>query len=494
MLKAFFHDGAVYGLVRVVTSSVYLLLVPLYTRSLSTADYGVVDFLMIFSNLIYLVVTFEIAQGFARYFAESKSAEEKISYASSTLWFTIVAYTLFTISALFFSQILSNVLLDSSEYKDIVKVAALAMWGHGLFYLVQNQLRYELKAGKYAIASLAFGLVSVVMTIVLLLVFELGVMGVFLAQLSANLAGAVVGLYFARHSYRWVFDWGKCQEMMRFSIPLCFSSLGVFAALYMDRIAIRYLMSIDDLGIYAVGYRIASVTLLAMAGFQMALTPLIYQHYRKEETPQEIERIFRWFLSLVFPLVLLVGMFSVEVISIFGTEQYTQAHRVVFVLAMAFLFSNMYMFGPGLWIAKKTRVIAAINLVAAGLNLLLNFAFIPYLGILGAALATCVSALVALVGYIVLGQNLYRIPYQWGRIGPSLIIMIALAAPSMQTNNIWSAASGLWGLLFKGLVLIATSVVLTIFLVGLKEVTASVEFLRNRLKTFIPVLVAKTPS
>ena len=309
MLKAFFHDGAVYGLVRVVTSSVYLLLVPLYTRSLSTADYGVVDFLMIFSNLIYLVVTFEIAQGFARYFAESKSAEEKISYASSTLWFTIVAYTLFTISALFFSQILSNVLLDSSEYKDIVKVAALAMWGHGLFYLVQNQLRYELKAGKYAIASLAFGLVSVVMTIVLLLVFELGVMGVFLAQLSANLAGAVVGLYFARHSYRWVFDWGKCQEMMRFSIPLCFSSLGVFAALYMDRIAIRYLMSIDDLGIYAVGYRIASVTLLAMAGFQMALTPLIYQHYRKEETPQEIERIFRWFLSLVFPLVLLVGMF-----------------------------------------------------------------------------------------------------------------------------------------------------------------------------------------
>lgn len=484
MLKAFFKDSAVYGLIRIITSGTSLILLPLYTKTLAPPEYGTVDFLTICANLVYLTVALEIAQGFARYFADSDNRGDKVLYASTALLFTAAAYTLFLVAAFLFSSELSRLLLDSTEHRDVVKVAALSIWGYGLFYLVQNQLRYELKPLRYAIASLTFSLTSIGMALFLLLVLKSGIIGVFLAQMTGNIAGLSIGLYFTRGSYKWTFDWGKCRKMLGFSVPLVLSGIGVFAAMYMDRIAIKHLLSMRDLGIYAAGYRVASIVILAMVGFQMALTPLIYHHHRDEKTPRDIERTFRWFLAMALPLVLVGALFADEALYLLTTPAYAEGRKVVFLLGAAFLFSNMYMFAPGVWIANRTGWVAVLNIGAAILNLSLNYALIPHLGIIGGALSTCISSLTAFIGYMLLGQNLYPIPYKWLRVIPSLCLVLAVGVFTMQHGGFGPAKPGFFVLLLKCLALSLSTVTTAIVLLGKDEIVSVIRALRSRLKTF----------
>jgi O-antigen/teichoic acid export membrane protein len=400
-------------------------------------DYGIIDILTIFMTLINLTLALEISQAVARFFPDAKTDEAKVAYASTALWFTVGVYTLFVIVAYLVSKPFSEWLLESSTRVEIFQIAILSIWGNGLFYLIQNQLRWQLQSLSYAIASFVFTLVSITMSILFVLIFKWGVIGVIYGQLIGSLVGAILAFYFARHSYRFVFDWTRCKEMLQFSIVLVPSSVGVFITLYIDRIAIKELMSITDVGLFGVGYRLASVIGLLMIGIQGALTPLVYTHYREPNTPGEIARIFRYFISLALLLYLVLSLFAREILVIFTTPEYYPAAIVVPLLVPAVLLSGMYVFAPGLNIAKKTGIIAIINIISAVLNTVLNFVFIPIFGIQGAALSTLLSAMVTFAAYLGYGQKFYFVPHLWARLGAAVLSVGIIFLVGSQLDLSW---------------------------------------------------------
>jgi O-antigen/teichoic acid export membrane protein len=77
----------------------------------------------------------------------------------------------------------------------------------------------------------------------------------------------------------------------------------------------------------------------------------------------------------------------------------------------------MYIFAPGMAIAGRTGITAVLNLGTAVLNTALNLALIPLLGIVGAAIATFISAGCLFGGYMILSQRLYFVPHQWVPLG-----------------------------------------------------------------------------
>ncbi len=438
MLRQFFKDSAIYGATSLLSQGISLLLLPLYTRVLSPTDYGIVDILTVFAALVNLTIALEISQGLARYFADAKTDSARTGYASTALWFTAGVYTLFAAIAYLSSAPLSQWLLEAQAREGIFRIAVLSLWGNGIFYLALNQLRWQLQPKLYGITSLVFTLVAMGVTVTLVLGFGLGVSGVLYGQLVGNSVGAALSLYFARHSYRLVFDWAKCKEMLRFSLPLVPSSVGVFVTLYIDRIAIKELMSLADVGLFGLGYRLSSLVSLLMVGFQGALTPLIYTHYRNPEAPQEVAQIFRYFVALALLLFLGLSLFAREILMLFTTPDYYGASVVVPLLVPALLLSNMYIFAPGLGIAKKTGTIAVINIVGAILNTALNLALVPILGIQGAALATLLSAAAIFLIYMAYSQKLYFVPHSWRRPGLAVLVTIGVVCVSAQVNlTLW---------------------------------------------------------
>jgi len=426
MLRDFIKDSAIYTLSIVLSRGINIILVPIYTRVFSPADYGIIDIMAVVSNLVNLTIALEISQAVARFYAEMKAVEEKKDYVSTALWFTVIVNVIFVVVSQYYCNTVGPWVLGDSYNETLFRVAIFSMAANGIFYLFQNQLRWQLQSFHYAITSVITVLVSVSVTITLIFGVGLGLISVFYGQLVGYTVGAVFSYCFARESYGLIFNRVSLKKMLAFSIPLVPSSIGVFLAVYIDRIAIKELMTIADVGLYGIAYRISSLVGLIIAGVQSSLTPLIYNQYEEAGTPAEIARIFRYFLWGAFLFFLGLSLFARELLLIFTTPQFYGAYIIVPILVPAVLLAGMYVFAPGLAIAKRTKSIAVISISAAFLNTVLNFTLIPYLGIRGAAIATLVGAAMQFSLYVWLGNKYYPIPYDWKRYARALSVIIFL--------------------------------------------------------------------
>ena len=413
MLREFARDTALYGAATLLVRGLSLLLLPFYTRVLNPTDYGLVDLATVFTSLVLLTVALEVSQGVARLFPDADDHGERVGYASTALWFSIGAYALFVAIALPLAPQLSRIVFESPDRTEVASVMVLSAAANGLFLLLLHQLRWSLKPVAFTAGSLTFALTSIGATVVLVLAADLGVTGVLLGQLVGAVAGGVLCLAFTRDLYRLTFDGRKLSEMLRFSLPLVPSSIGVFVTLYIDRVAIKELMTVADVGVFGIGYRVASVVTLLVIGVQLAVTPLIYSRYREPGAPAAIGQIFRVFVGMSVILAVAISLFAAEILRIVTTPEFYSGAVVVPLLAPALVISAMYVFAPGLGIAKRSGLQALIMIAGAALNTVLNFVLIPPWGIVGAAAATLVSSMVVLAAYMVASQRLYRVPHAW---------------------------------------------------------------------------------
>jgi O-antigen/teichoic acid export membrane protein len=415
-VRRFLRDSGVYALGGLVTRGLNLLLLPFYTRVLSSHDYGLVDLLIVLGAFVNVTLALEVSQGLARLLPDADDRSERARLASTALWFTVAVYIVFTVICWALAPQLAAVLLDSPESRALLRVGLVSIALHGVFNLLQSQLRFELRPLQHSISSLVAASVTIVATVALVLLLHLEAVGVIYGQLLGYGCGAAIAFYLARGSLRAELDLSVLKRMLGFSLPFVPSSVGVILALYVDRLVIKELLTITEVGIYGVAYRFASAAGLLMLGFQGALTPLIYNHYQEPDTPAELARVFRLFVAFALALLLTLGLFASEIVVLFTSPEYYRASSLIPLLIPSVLLSGMYIFAPGLSIAKRGGAIALINLSVAAVNLLLNLALVPLFGTHGAALATLISALLGFGLYITLSQRYYLVPHRWHQL------------------------------------------------------------------------------
>lgn len=433
MIRTFARDAVVYGAATVATRATSLLVVPIFTRFLSDTDYGVIDLLTIAGNLILLTVALEISQAVAR-FVPGTSREEGAAFASTALAFAVAAYAIFAIAGLVAAPAIRSWLLGDAATDLTVRLAVIATCLNGVFQLTSGVLMAQQRARRFAVASLASSLVAIGLGVVLVALAGAGVDGFFVGQIIGAAIGVALTLAISRGVYSPSFDGGRLVSMLRFSAPLVPSSLGVFVSLFVDRLAIGQLMTVADVGVFGIGFRLASTVSLLSFGAQMAVTPLVYARHTDPATPAALERIFRHYVGAALVVALGLSLFAPEILRLLTTPPFYGAASVVPLLAPALFIASLYSFMPGLGIAKRTGTFAAINLSGALLNLILNVLLIPILGIVGAALATLLGSAAVFVGYAVGSQRLYPVPHRWFRLCVAALATAAIYAVVTQVD------------------------------------------------------------
>ncbi len=437
MLRRFFKDSLVYTLGNFLTRGIAIILLPVYTRLLNPSEYGIIDLINIVGSFVNVTIALEIGQGFGRYYADTSIKEEKLAYSSTSFWFVIFIYTIFLIIALIFSIPFNNLIIGKEYNVAIFQIGLLSIWGSGVFTFLRNQLRWYLKSKYFAIVSIIFTLISYSTTILLMVVFKFGVIGVFWGLIIGYLVANYLSWYFSRENFKFKFDLTKFKEMVSFSLPLVPGSVGTILLLYIDRIAIKDLMTLNDVGIFGIAYRFAATISLLLTGFQGALVPLIYQNYKKPETPGDIAKIFNYFLFSILSFIILLSFFSHELLVIFTTPEYYKAEEVIPIIAFATMFISLYIFAPGLSLVKKTKILTVINVSSGVLNLILNYFLIPIWGILGASLSTLISGIFMFSVNMIFSQKYYNIPFNWKRIVPGFLIPFIIVIGVMNLEKLF---------------------------------------------------------
>ncbi|MCR9132598.1 MAG: oligosaccharide flippase family protein [bacterium] len=478
MIKTFLKDSVIYAIPQFLSRGLSLFLVPLYTRVLSPSDYGSLDLFTVFGSIVNLTIALEISQAVARFYTKEEDSRQKKIYASTALWFTILTYTVFSIIFYFIAESVSEFLIGQKSLVTEFRVGIISIWLGGTVYIVQNQLRWELKSIEFAIMSVVMTLVSAGVTVWLTYFLNLGLNGVFLGYISGFLVGSCYGIYQLRTTFKFILSKDHLKEMLIFSLPLVPASLAIFTSSYIDRIMINIFLDIRDVGLYGIGFRIASIIILVMTGIQGALTPLVFSRYKEKDTPVELAKIFRLFIAFVMIVFAGLTLFANEILIIFTTPEFYEGQIVVIYLIPAILLNQIYIFAPGMYLKDKTKYILYINIFGAIINVILNLVFIPTFNLIGAALASLTGALIVFVIYINLSQKLYNIPYHWKLIIPSVTVIYSI---------VWFSAN--WDLhdstlnLYKKIVTIILVILLVLVfkMVEQKDILKFINIIKSKL-------------
>ncbi|MGA2406163.1 MAG: oligosaccharide flippase family protein [Bacteroidales bacterium] len=412
MLRKFLKDSTIYGISGFLTKGVALLLIPFYTRVLAPAEYGIMDFIAVVAYFAGVFLSLEIYQAIARFYLDFENQEKRVKSVSTGLLYTTASFTFFVVIVFIFSKYFSVLLFNAESYSLILKVASVNMLFATLYAYTQNVLRYNLKALEYVICSLINSFLSIGFSVFLVLFLKLGVVGIFCGQLIGNLISLFFTLYYGRANYGFVFDKLSLKFLLVFSIPLVPSSLGVYVLSFVDRFLIKHYINLSDLGIYGLGYRIASISSVIMLALNTASTPLIYANYKNENTPAQLSRLFQLVVFGALTITLAISVFAKEILIIFTTPEYYGATVVIPFLVAAGFLSKLYDYTPGLYITKKTKTIAIIYISGAVFNVGLNLFLIPITGILGAAVSSIAAALFVFLINLYYSQKLYYIPFK----------------------------------------------------------------------------------
>jgi O-antigen/teichoic acid export membrane protein len=122
-----------------------------------------------------------------------------------------------------------------------------------------------------------------------------------------------------------------------------------------------------------------------------------------------------------------INLFVHDILALFTQPAFYDAYKVIIYLIPSILLGQMYIFAPGIFLAKKTSYVLWINIFGAVVNALLNFILIPLMGFSGAGLATMLGQGLVFLIYMVLSQKYYPVPHNWIKIG----LVIALSTGLM---------------------------------------------------------------
>ncbi len=429
MLRQIFKDSFIYSAAGLFTGGALFFVLPFYTRLLSVEAYGVYEYLSIVGALVVVTVALEVTMAVARFVPEVRDSPARVrAYASTALWFTVLMHGAVVAAVVAFGPGAAQLLLGDARHAQVLLAAVLSFAVAGVTNIMVTQLQWELRAKASALLSVVSAIASLGVSLVLVWGLQWGLIGAFMGPVAAGVVVVPLGLRLARGSFGLTFSPQALRQMLGFSFPLVFSSVGWVLASYLDRLAIKELLTFEDVAVYGVGFRIAGMVMLLMTGLQGSVSPMIFAHHADAATPGRVAQMLRLFSAVALVVCGGLSAFAPELLWIFATPAYADAALVIPFLALSLVLARFYIFAPGLWLAKRTMLYAGINIAMGGLNLGLNYLMIPHWGIMGAAAATLVSAGATFGAVMFFSQRYYPVPHRFGPLvlmtGAGLAIML----------------------------------------------------------------------
>lgn len=441
MLKALVRDSAIYSLATLLSRGLVILMVPFYTRVLSPADFGVLELITIMVVLVNLVVPLEIGQGLARFWNEVGDDDQRARLASTAQLFSLCMYVLFLLAGLSFADDLAAWFLGSAAHAETLRVGLVLSAVNGLFFSLQNQFRWLLQARDYAYAAILHGVLLAGLSLMLAHVMQSPLLGILSGQALAALAAGLFACLKLRRWWRPVLVRALLGRMLGFAWPLAISGIATYASLYAGRLVLNHLSSLEDVARYGLATRLAGLVVFLLVGVQGALTPLIYAHHEKPETPGQLAVLFSGFVAVALFACLGMAVFAVPLVAIFGTADYAGAAPLLGILAPAVILTQLYVFAPGIAIAKKSLWQLAIFVASAVVCVTLSYWLIPAMGLAGAAWASLGSGIVFLGAWLAASQRLYPVPFAWSRlvVASMVYILLVLVDACLLPAQSWSS-------------------------------------------------------
>jgi O-antigen/teichoic acid export membrane protein len=416
-IQELLHDAVLYGMGNYLSKVVGFLLIPVYTRYLTTSDYGILALTGVFGSILFVIINMGQSSAIFRSYFDSDDPKLRDAVISTGFRLLLVISLPVSLIPVFLSGEVARHLLDNPALWIFIVITAVATLSKEFARIPFAVMRAERQATRYAAFSIVRTLLNILLAIALVVGFEQGVLGVLIGQCAAEIALCLVLYPSLLASLKPAFSGKVARDLLSYGLPFVPAGLCSFLLNLSDRYFLKHYTSMEEVGLYALGYRFGEIIWLLVWAFQLAWPPFLFSNRKSPTAPQLYARVTTYYVAGMAYIWLAISVFAREVIMLMAAPSFHAAYQVVPLIALASLLHGVAFLGAvGISLERKTIYHPFIVGAAALLNVILNFLWIPTYGMMGAAYATVASFLLQCLITPAIALRFYFVPYEYARL------------------------------------------------------------------------------
>lgn len=382
-----------------------LVSLPIMTRLLSKADYGLLGLVLTMVSVLAVVGGLGLGEAVVRQYGALRAdgAAALRPFCETVLTGAFAIGTAVALAVAFWAPSIAGG--ASSEYARCLQVGAVLIAARAVSNVLFQIYRAQERAAAHAAAQVGVRYATTALAIPLLVFYERTALIVLAA--SALVEVSLVGVRLLDLGRRGIIRRPRLQPgvlgaAVTYGLPLAVASVARFLLDYGDRFVVERVLGLDAVGTYAVAYDVATRLAEALLGpVQLAAVPILLRSWVEkgaEATARLASRLVTYMAALALPVALLYWALNADLIELLASDRYRNSSVLTPYLLPGLVLGGMnFIAVVGLTIERRTKAVALNVCIAALLNVAANLVLVPLFGLVGAALATTLAYAALLV-------------------------------------------------------------------------------------------------
>lgn len=435
-IKEVAKHTTVFGIGQLLQQGVSLLLLPLYVSRISTADYGVLNLLLIGANMIGLLSKASIVPAVFRSYYDYEGAEQRKSVVTTAMLYVGIVAGLLVAGGCVFARQVSWLLTGESIYGGLTRLVLVSAGFTTLNDVALAVFRARKLSRHYMLISVGQLSLSLGVIVALVLVRDMGITGVVLGRLAGAGVATLASLIVISGDLKGRFSFPELSKMLKYGVPHIPENGIAFFSHSASKLILRAMVGATGVGVFAMAYRIGSIVqTVLITPFSLIAPSSIFSMEKSNEAAKFYGKLF-------FNYVLVTGLFTVLVASVtepvllwFARPDYHQAWKIVPFIGIALVaFGARGLVSVPLMLARKTFWFPIAYAAGTVVELATLLILIPLMGTVSAGISMLFGNVMICYLRSRLGSRYMRVDLEWKRIMGVLLVFVLVALAANMIN------------------------------------------------------------
>jgi len=397
--KLFIQNFLIYGIGNIICQIIPVIMLPIITSIMPNSSYyGINDMVNLIVSFVAAIAMMGMYDSMFRMFFEREDKEFKKSICSTAIFFVMLSSIIICILMFMFKDLILNTIASDVKYNLLFFIIIFNIFFSGVSSIVSAPTRMENKRKIFLIANAVTPILSYSVSIPLLLKGEY-VYALPIAAMSSTVIKSVVFYMINRDwfSYKLI-SFKYLKELIKIGAPLMPTFLMYWVFNSFDRVMIKEMLGLNELGIYSVASRIAQISQFIYTAFAMGWQYFAFSTMNDEDQKELISNVADYLLVISIVATIGINALSKIIFSILAKGSYGEGFIVLPYLFISPLLLMIYhTIGNQFLVVKKTWLEPLILSIAVIANVIFNYLLIPIMGIEGASIGTMIGYLMAVL-------------------------------------------------------------------------------------------------
>jgi len=424
-------QSAIYGAGSIAATLLGIVLLPLYTRELTPAQFGDAELALRIVLLVAIVARLGLVNSFFRFFFDYEDPERRRRVFQTAFWALQVTTLVWALITALASRWLGQSVFTTPEAgQDLVLMIALGVYVTVNYELTSALFRVQERPVAFSVRTVINLIATAVLSYIFLVHLHMGPVGLLL---GAYLGQALVYLGVLVEQRSWLgfgLDRPLLHSMLKFGVPLMPAGAAMWAVTLINRPIVLAVSTPATLGILGAGFRIGTGVLLLVNAFQLAWPAFAYSIKDDGEAKRTYAAVMGLYLAFMGWAALSVALLAPWFLRLLTTEPYWGAAAAITPIAIAGpLYGGYFIAAIGVGRKKANQFNWVVVAAAAVIEVIALLLLVPPFGVAGAgwSLVIAYGSMFALMLWR--EHRVFPVPYPWGRIARiPVVLSLALAA------------------------------------------------------------------